>query len=151
MIYFKQKFSFQSIDNFTNRTFDEIFTTMRLNDFFIRFIVQNIYNAKKKFESRRLNRYTIVQHFFYFLINIKKNFAKYEMSDEIKRLKKLFFVNNDVKKILRKNFEIIVMNYIYKINKYNMFLMIIMNHIAIYINFYIDFAFLKNEKQKNFE
>ena len=73
------------------------------------------------------------------------------MNDEIKRLRKFFFVNNDVKKILCKNFEIFVMNCIYKINKYDMSLMIIMSHIAINISFYIDFAFLKKKEQKNFE
>ena len=124
---------------------------MRFNDFIIQFIVQNIYNAKKKIKSQRLNRYTITQHFVYFLINTKKFFANYEINFEIKRLHRLFFVNNDVKKILCKNFEIFVMNCIYKINRYDMSLMIIMNHIAININFYIDFAFLKKKKQKNFE
>ena len=73
------------------------------------------------------------------------------MNHEIRRLRKLFFVNNDVKKILRKNFEILVMNCIYKINKYDMSLMIIMSHTAIDTNFYIDFAFLEKKKQKNFE
>ena len=124
---------------------------MRFNDSIIRLIVQDIYNAKKKIKSQRLSRYTIIQHLVYFLINTKKFFANYEMNFEIRRLHRLFFVNNDVKKILCKNFEIFVMNCIHKINKYDMSLMIIMNHIVIDINFYIDFAFLKKKEQKNFK
>ena len=124
---------------------------MRLIDSIIRLIAQNIYNAKKKIKSKRLSRYTTTQHLLYFLIRTKKFFVRYEMNHEIKRLRRLFFVNNDVKKILRKNFEILVMNCIYKINKYDMSLMIIMSHTAIDTSFYIDFAFLEKKEQKNFE
>ena len=50
--------------------------------------------------------------------------------------------------ILHKNFEIIIINYIYKINKYRISLFIIINHTTLNINFYIVFAFLKSKKKK---
>ena len=147
----KQKLTIQSIDNLTDRTLDEIFISMRLIDSITRLIAQDIYNAKKKIKSKRLSRYTATQHLLYSLTRTKKFFVRYEMNHEIKRLRRLFFVNNDVKKILRKNFEILVMNCIYKINKYDMSLMIIMSHTAIDTSFYIGFAFLEKKKQKDFE
>ena len=67
-----------------------------------------------------------------------------------KQIKKLFFVNKYVIDILRKNFEIIVINCIYKINKYCMLLFVIINHIALNISFYIVFAFLTSKKEKDF-
>ena len=68
--------------------------------------------------------------------------------NEIKRIKKLFFVNKHIKKILCKNFEIFVMNCTYKINKYDMSMFVVMNHISLNTNFYIDFAFIEKKKRK---
>ena len=72
------------------------------------------------------------------------------MNENIKQMRRLFFVNKHVKKILIKNFEIIIMNCTYKINKYKMSLLVIMSHTILSTSFYIDFAFLKKEKKKNF-
>ena len=63
-------------------------------------------------------------------------------------MRKLFFVNKHVIDIFRKNSEIIIMNVIYKINKYEMSLFVIMSHTTLNSSFYIAFAFLK--KKKNF-
>ncbi len=48
------------------------------------------------------------------------------------------------------NFEILTMNCIYKINRYNMFLMIISKQTTLHINFYVTFDFMKHEKTFNY-
>ena len=73
------------------------------------------------------------------------------MDDETRRLRRLFFVNNDVKEILCKNSEVLVMDCTYKTNRYGMPLMVIMGHTAIGTSFYIGFAFLEKEEQEDFE
>ena len=65
-------------------------------------------------------------------------------------MRKLFFVNKHVADIFRKNFEIIIMNVTYKINKYEISLFVIINYTALNNSFYIVFAFLKKKKKKNF-
>ena len=75
----------------------------------------------------------------YFQVNINAKLI-------FKQIKKLFFVNKHVIKILRKNLEIIAINAIYKINKYNISLIIIINHTTLNINFYIVFVFFKKKR-----
>lgn len=58
----------------------------------------------------------------------------------------LFFMRRSSKELLLKNYEIFIMNAIYKINKYKMLLLIINGQIIININFYVDFCFLSYEK-----
>lgn len=151
LIQAKAFLSFQSTDNLADRTPGEILTAMRLNDPNTRLNAQDIYNAKKKIKSQRLGRFTATQHLLYSLANTKKFFARYEVDRETRRLQRLFFVNNDVKEILRKNSEVLVMDCTYKTNRYGMPLMVIMGHTAIGTSFYIGFAFLESEEQEDFE
>ena len=60
----------------------------------------------------------------------------------MKKIKKLFFINKQIIKALCKNSEILIMNCIYKINKYKMLLLIIIEHIIIDFIFIINFVFL---------
>ena len=60
-------------------------------------------------------------------------------------MRKKKFVNKNVKNIFNDNFEIVIMNYIYKINKYKILLMIIMNYILLKTFFYNDFIFIKRD------
>ena len=97
-----------------------------------------------------MNLYTFTQTLLHVL---KKNnwFVKFQLKKKTNRVQRLFFVNKHVQKILCKNFEMLIMNCIYKINKYEMSLFVIMNFIALKTNFYINFAFLKSEKKTNFD
>ena len=47
--------------------------------------------------------------------------------------------------LLLKNFEVLIMNCIYKTNKYKMFLLIIIDVISLNIIFYVEFCFMKDE------
>ena len=68
----------------------------------------------------------------------------------IKKIKILFFVDKNIINILRKNFEIFVMNCIYKTNRFNMFLLNIVDHIFIETTFYIDFAFIDRKRENRY-
>ena len=54
------------------------------------------------------------------------------------------------KKLLARNYEVLIMNCIYKINKYKLSLLVIVGHICIGITFYADFCFLFDEIQKDY-
>ena len=84
------------------------------------------------------------------VLNRDNWFTKVLLENEIKRVKRLFFVNKHIKKVLCKNFEVLVMDCTYKINKYGMSMLVVMNHISLSTSFYIGFAFIEKEEEKNF-
>ena len=128
--------------------------------------IKNVYNAKLKIRRNRLGVYTSIQFLlralhkqnwfvkFVLEVNSKKvsEYLRVNINAELifKQIRKLFFVNKHVAEILRKNSEVIAMNAIYKINKYDMFLVIIMGHTALDTSFYIAFAFLEKEEKKDY-
>ena len=71
---------------------------------------------------------------------------KFQLKNNIKRIKQLFFVNKIIKKVLCKNFKILIINCIYKINKYKISMFVIIKIIALKFSFYINFAFFKKKK-----
>ncbi len=62
----------------------------------------------------------------------------------------LFFFKGSSQEILRFNFEVLIMNCIYKTNKYKMLLMIVFNQIALHKTFYVAFCFMIKEKQNDY-
>ena len=50
-----------------------------------------------------------------------------------------------MQKLLRENHEILLINCIYKINKYKMLLLIIIEVISLNIIFYVNFCFMKEK------
>ncbi len=61
------------------------------------------------------------------------------------KLEFLFFTSKCMQKLLRENFEILIMNCIYKINKYKMLLLIIIDVTSLNIFYYVVFCFMKGE------
>ena len=55
-----------------------------------------------------------------------------------------------MQKLLRENHEILLMNCTYKINKYKMPLLIIIEIIVLNIIFYVDFCFMKGERYNDY-
>ena len=111
--------------------------------------IQNVYNAKKKIKHRRLNKHTLTQTLLK-ILNKNCWFVKFQLNLKTKRIKRLFFVNKNIKKILFKNSKMLIMNCTYKINKYRMSLFIIINVIALKTSFYIAKVFLNSETFDNF-
>ena len=62
----------------------------------------------------------------------------------------MLFVNKHVADIICKNPEVIVIDCTYKINKYRMPLLVIIDHTALNISFYIAFVFIESEEKDNF-
>lgn len=61
------------------------------------------------------------------------------------KLKFLFFTSKCMQKLLHENFKILIMNCIYKINKYKMLLLIIINITSLNIFYYVIFCFMKDK------
>ncbi len=53
-----------------------------------------------------------------------------------------FFLRKSSQIILKINYEVLIMNCIYKTNKYKMFLMMIFDQIALHKIFYVAFCFM---------
>ena len=62
----------------------------------------------------------------------------------------MFFVKKNVIKIFIHNSKMLIVDYIYKTNKYKIFLIIIVNQTVFEPIFFINFAFIANEKQNKF-
>lgn len=77
-------------------------------------------------------------------------FTKMLLENETKRVKRLFFVNKHIKKVLCKNSEILVMDCTYKTNRYGMPMLVVMSHTSLGTSFYIGFAFIEKKEEKNF-
>ena len=96
----------------------EILNDLITNHFNYFFIFQNIYDAKKKIKTQKLNIDIFIKilHDVFDFINWLKFFRS---SKNINRVKKFFFVNKYVVEFLFKNFEIFVLNNICKSNNTN--------------------------------
>ena len=81
----------------------------------------------------------------------KQLIRKILIKKKIKQIKRLFFVNKYIKKILCKNSKMLIINCIYKTNKYYISMFVIINHTLLKINFYIVITFLNDENKKNFD
>ncbi len=62
----------------------------------------------------------------------------------------LFFSRESSQIILKTNYEVLIMNCIYKTNKYKMLLMIIFDQIELHKIFYVAFCFMFKEKQNDY-
>ncbi len=67
----------------------------------------------------------------------------------MKKIKKFFFIYKNILVILCKNLKILIINYIYKINKYKILLFTIYKIITLDTIFIINFIFIK-KKNKNY-
>ena len=108
------------------------------------FTTSNKFIRRKTFDSLNLIQY------FFNALNDDNWFHKMQIDSHNKKINHLFFMKKNIIEILKNNFEILLMNCIYKINKYKMFFLIIVKHIFLNIIFYVKFVFLINEKEKIF-
>ena len=79
----------------------------------------DVYNAKKKTRRRKLGQYTSTQAILRALTR-ENWFVRFELDQKTKRVKRLFFVNKNIRDVLSKNSEVIIMDCTYKTNKYRM-------------------------------
>ena len=138
------------IDEAKGQTPAEIITSERQNYPDTKLIPQDIYNAKKHIRKKKLGRYTPTQALLKAL-HRQRWFVKIKLRKHTYEVKRMFFVDKDVAKILSQNSEILILDCTYKTNRYKMPLMTIAGQTALGTTFLIGFAFLSGEKQSSFE
>ncbi len=62
----------------------------------------------------------------------------------------LFFIFKYIQKLLSLNIKVLIINYIYKTNKYKISFLIIIEIIILNIIFYVVFYFIKEENYNNY-
>jgi hypothetical protein len=65
--------------------------------------------------------------------------------DDENHITHLFFVKETSEIVLKINYKILIMNCIYKINRYKLSFLIINEQIAMHIIFYLTFCFMQRE------
>ena len=138
------------IDESEGHTPAEILTSERQTNPDTKLTSQDIYNAKKLIRKKKLGRYTPTQALLKAL-HRDRWFVKVKLRKHTNEVKRMFFVDKNVAKILSQNSEVLYLDCTYKTNKYKMPLMTIAGQTALGTTFLIGFAFLSNEKQGNFE
>ena len=109
------------------------------------FKTRDIYNAIAHLRKEELDSLTSTQTLMRDLSDNDKWFMKIEKND-LQRLQYLFFTSNFMQKLLIENLEVLIMNCIYKTNRYKMPLLIIIDVTNLNIFFYVDFCFMKDER-----
>jgi hypothetical protein len=85
-----------------------------------------------------------------FRILIKANWMYNLQKNRNNQITYLFFVKNISQIILKANYKVIIMNCIYKINRYKLSLLIISDQIALNMRFYVAFYSMTREKMKDY-
>ena len=85
-----------------------------------------------------------------YLIDFSKWYVDYKKSTTINVLKYFFFISKCMQLLLIKYYKMLIINCIYKINKYKILLLIIIEIIFSNIIFYVEFCFIKNEIFENY-
>jgi hypothetical protein len=101
---------------------------------------RDIYNVKTQMRRETLESLTSMQALIRFL-NENDWFYQFQKNDE-NEITHLFFVRESSRIILKTNYEILIMNCIFKINRYKISLLVISDQISLRKNFYVRFCFM---------
>ncbi len=124
-----------------------ILFTLRINNSnakkFI-FKPRDIYNIKAQLRREDLESLTFIQ---VFMRELNRNdWMFFFQKNNHNQISHLFFFKKFSQEILKSNFEILVLDCIYKTNKYKMSLLIISEQTALHRNFYVAFCFMTRKK-----
>ncbi len=110
---------------------------------------RDVYNLKTELRKNELDSLSSMQALMNQL-NTNDWFFAYQKNrrDQITHL--FFFFIRSSQIILKNNFEVLVMNCTYKINKYKMSLFIVSDQIALHNIFYVIFCFMTKEKKNDY-
>jgi histone-lysine N-methyltransferase SETD2 len=133
----------------TQVTSAQVLISMRLEDEDCILKSRDIYNVKQSIRRNILESLISIQ---FLLQNLKRNnwYYKYQITLFAHEVTHLFFVEKHIFELLKNNWKVLLMNCIYKINKYKLSLLVIVDHISLNTTFYVDFAFLTKEMKKNY-
>ena len=79
------------------------------------------------------------------LHNKENWFVRMEKDSTTKQLQRLFFCRKSSQLILKLNCEVLILDATYKINKYKLLLLIIIEVTALNTSFYVKFTFMSSE------
>ncbi len=110
---------------------------------------RDVYNLKTELRRNELDSFSSMQALMN-QFNTDDWFFAYQKNrrDQITHL--FFFSIRSSQIILKNNFEVLVMNCTYKINKYKMLLFIVSDQIALHKIFYVAFCFMTKKKQNDY-
>ena len=111
----------------------------------------DVYNIKAKARSEALGSLTPVQALLRQLHHRDDWFVTYDNHKTSGRLEFLFFSRKSAQKILRLNYEVLILDCTYKTNRYNIPLMVITGVTAMNTSYYVAFAFMKDETVSGFK
>ena len=146
---FLQFFVDRRNERLADQTSTQILTNERLKRSDTKLIIEDIYKAKKIIRKVALDRYTPTQVLLKTLHH-RRWFVKIKLRKRINEVKRMFFVDKDVVKILSQNSKILIIDCTYKINRYKMRLMTIADQTGLRTTFLISFGFIFNEKESNY-
>jgi hypothetical protein len=108
---------------------------------------RDIYNLKTEMRREELDSLTLIQALIRQL-NERQDDWKYQLwknENDRNQITHLFFAKRSSRFFLKSNYEMLVMNCIYKINRFRMSLLIISDQTALHTNFYVAFCFMMTE------
>jgi hypothetical protein len=124
-----------------------ILFTLRIDDLNANhstFKSRDIYNMKAQLRRDDLESLTFIQTL---MRELNRNDWKFSFQkNNHNQISHFFFFKKFSHNILRFSFEVLVLDCIYKTNKYKMSLLIIFDQIALHRNFYVTFFFMIKEK-----
>ena len=128
--------------------FFQIISSLKLKNDDCIFKIKNSYNVKQVIRFKNLDFLFFMQ---FLLRSLKRNnwYFQYRVDERFQKMTHLIFVEKHKVKILKKNSEIMLMNCIYKINKYKLLFFVIIKHISLRTFFYVEFAFVAKKQKKN--
>ena len=109
---------------------------------------RDIYNVKAQLRREALGPLTPVQALIReldqgdWVYNVQKN--------HLNQISHLFFIKGSSQRILKTNYEVLVMDCTYKTNRYKMPLLIISGQTALHSNFYVAFCFMAKETTSDY-
>lgn len=110
---------------------------------------QDIYNAKQEIRRKGLGALTPIQALMKQLRRDDWHFSY--AKDERDQITQLFFSRVSSMKILKSNFEVLVMDCTYKTNRFKMPLLVITGQTGINTTFYVAFVFISHEDETSYK
>ena len=128
-------------DSRVNRTFQDL----RMNREQSIFKSQNIWIYNKVLKTATLRTLTSTQILLKYLTKFSNWYVDHKKTTTTDVLEYLFFISKNSQTLLIQYYEVLIMNFTYKINKYKISLLIIIEVTFSNIIFYVAFCFMKNE------
>ena len=114
--------------------------------------IRNISNVLQLIRAKKIDNKTFIQIFnVYLQSNFDEWWARVKLNSMTKKILYMYWINKTSMNMLRVNEKVMIINCIYKINRYRMSLIVCTEIICLNTSFYAKQAFFKDEKLKNYK